>query len=976
MAIISDSTKIDKAFKFVSGKGYTTSQKGVDNEDAASGFIIGTSFIFSQDAAIPTTAPGASTSVLTYYDDGTGVGRFPMVYDVSSPLNRAWYASTNGSTLTTMRATRIQNWVPPAFGNYTIRMFLVGGSSPTAPYLQEIFFSDSTSPLFDYKTGILTFESDPLAAYAGIPGGPPVGIHISGYVYTGPLLSQVFDGNGNFTGGLSDFGTSTSLAKFINPNKSFEVSSPFAIGTGWVSETSAWGTTGITWTAVGQFPDGKTIIMGFNSIPSTTIIGAYSYGHGNWRKTASLAGIFTTTPYAIWCGDDNLTAYAIDSSGKVARSLDGGISWSLLSTLGFNTFGVWGSSTTDVYIVGAGGNIVHSTGGGTWTAQTNADSHDLFAVHGSSSGDVYAVGAAGTVRHTTGSGTWTGQTQAATANDLYTVFAVSSTEVYAGGAGPSTLIKSTSGTWANFNSGIGSVDIENIYVIANGTQRNIYATATWYAGHEYIVFKSTGANSWTIEKFFTFSGAGIAFVSAGGTSGVFGAMDVGRIAALHKYPVEDVHGHMLVDGYLSANGSIFGQYGEFNTLGVVQPTSSAIGSSYPAITVTAPSSTTYVIMSGTSVDQGEGFRFWRDNTNSYTLEVGSKATTNFDGTTPIAVGGRLRLGGFTTSPSTTSRGEIETVSSVGMRMAAYQGDMTIANAFGVSGSTKGDVSITTQNGAINLTAVGTESPSLAGRIVLTPGTGSAAYVMTGTNTTSTFLKVLSPSGNYNLMDGTGSFSNTGSISAGTTLHSATSTSVGTSLSVGTTIAAGAGIASGGGSPSGNKIECYNGDINVWGGGNIYNNTGPIIANTSYVRAGAYLQAGTYVTAAGPVYAQNGFSGSLRMDAAVASTGAYHYGLWVTVTGLFSAAHNAAWGLGQNPCPANTYFDVVCTVSARLSGVGGVLVYTDHDILPTKRDQDAYWPGGSFGNEFMIMLEWHMASTTGTGFTYGGRVVIY
>jgi len=815
MANISDSTKIDKAFKFVSGKGYTTTQKGVDNEDASSGFIVGTSFIFSQDAAIPTTAPGADTSVLTYYGDGSSANRFAMVYDISSPLNRAWYASTDGSTLTQMRATRVQNWVPPAFGNYTIRMFLVAGSSTSGSYLQEIFFSDATSPLFDYKTGILTFESDPLAAYSSIAGGPPVGIHISGYVYTGPLLSQVFDGNGNFTGGLSDFGTSTSLAKFVNPGKSFEISSPFALDTTWKTELTSEIYSNASWVGITQTPNGEIIAVGTSGGNAAV---AYSFGHGTWYKAVSTGG--AAQPNAIWAVDNDI-AYFTDTANHVVQSIDSGRNWSQVATLSFTGRAIWSSSATNIYIVGTGGNIVRSTNGTTYSAQTNSNSNNLYAIWGSSLNDIYAVGASGTIRHSIGSGTWTGQTSG-TANDLISIFGFSSTEIYVGGVS-GTLLKSTGGgSWVGFNNGLpATFFVGGIYGISSGSTKVLYATGYDNLSNNYKIYSSNGTNNWVLQT--TFSGPITQnFVLSGGLSGVVAGLDSGRIIALHTLPIETIHGHALVDGYFHVRGSIDARNADLNTLNLTTLPST------PSISVFPTSTSNYTILSAVSSDTGEGFRFWRESQAIYTLDIGSKVTNANDGVTPYAAGGRIRLGGFTNSPSTTARGEIETVSSVGLKILAYQGDFTIANMFGVSGSTIGNVNVTTQNGAINLTATGAELPSPAGRINLIPGT--AAYVVLGTNTTSTKLEVNSPSGNYNRMFGNGTFANNAGISSLGPISAGTSLQAGANLIVGTTINAGGIVTAGGFNTVSGGVNAFSGSFASLSSNGYFRNNGILSIN--------------------------------------------------------------------------------------------------------------------------------------------------
>lgn len=804
MAIISDTTKIDKAFKFVSGKGYTTTQKGVDNEDAASGFIIGTSSIFSQDAGIPPTAPGTSTSILTYYGAGTPA-RFRMIYDVSSPQNKAWYASTDGSSLNQMRATRVPNWVPPTFGNYTIRIFLTVGVSTTTTALQEIFFSDATSPLFDYKTGILTFESDPLAAYASILGGPPDGIQISGYVYTGPLLSQIFDGNGNFTGGLSDFGTSTSLAAFVNPNKSLEISSPFATPTTWISETTPYGTSSIAFLAAGQFPNGEGIVAGTGS--GSSVI-AYSWGHGTWRKPTFVPGSMTT-PTGVWCSTDDITAYICDVGGHIFQSVDSGRDWTNLGTQAFITRAIWGSSQADIFVVGNGGNIIHSTNGTSFSAQTNADAHDLYSIWGSSSVDIFAVGTSGTIRHSIGAGTWTGQTSG-TANNLFVVFGFSSTEIYAGGASGTLLTSPGGGTWSSFNSGLPSTfTVTGLYGVSSGTTKKLYASGFDTSSNNYKVYVSSGTNSWSVEA--TYTGPETqSFIIAGGISGIFGGLDVGRVAVLHKNPVEIVHGHTRFDGYLSVRGSVDAKNADLTTLNLT-PTAPTTSFGYPAITVNPATAVNYTALSAVSTDSGEGFRFWRESSSIYTLDVGSQVTNANDGVTPFAAGGRIRLGGFTTSPSTTARGEIETVSSVGLKIAAYQGHMTIANQFGTVGSTAGDVNITTQSGTIRLTTAGNETPYPAGQILISPAT--SAYVLTTSNTTSTKFEVQSPGGNYNIMYGNGSFSNNGGISTTSSVSAGTSVS-GASGSFTGSMTAGSVVVTGGNISTSTNMVVQAGSVNL------------------------------------------------------------------------------------------------------------------------------------------------------------------
>jgi hypothetical protein len=550
---ISNDTKTDAAFKFIHGKGYTTTQKGVDNEDAPSGFIIGTSSIFSQDSGIPSTAPGTSTSLLTFFGTGSPAARFRMINDISSPLNLAWYASTDGTTLTTMRNTRVSNWVPPTFGNYTIRIFLTKTTSTTAAFLKEIFFSDPTSPIFDYKTGILTFQSDPLAAYSSIAGGPPDGIQISGYIYVGPLLSQIFDGNGNFTGGLSDFvnsGSGSAQAKFLTTTKSLTIASPHAIGTNWVTETTAL-FTNPNWNAITVLPNGRAVIVGGNNGLVRAYSG-YSIGNGVWFTTDSV-GSASHEIGSIWAADDlNIFIVEKSTNGTVINSVDGGLTWSDLSFPGFNTAAyIWGTSTSNIYIAAGLGVIKHSIdGGNTFSPETNSDSHDLHSIWGSTSNDIFVVGDAGTIRHSTGAGTWTGQTSG-TANNLRAVFGISSSSVWAGGDN-GTMLHYNGTSWSA-ESIPGTVNVTGIWALSSNGAIRVYACGN--IGAQGVVLFSSGDGTWTTQHTFS-SAQTLHGIYGSDKNGVYVAGVSGNIQALHHNPVVDVEGNLLVDGYVHSNALV------------------------------------------------------------------------------------------------------------------------------------------------------------------------------------------------------------------------------------------------------------------------------------------------------------------------------------------------------------------------------------------------------------------------------------
>ncbi len=386
---ISDTKKIDSAFKFINGKSFSTIEKGLDNEDAPSGFLIGTSSIFSQDAAIPTTAPGASTSVLTFYDSGA-TGRFRMIYDISSPTNLAWYASSDGSTLTTMRNTRQDNWISPTFGNYTIRIFLTKTTSTTASYLQEIFFSDATSPIFDYKAGILTFTSDPLAAYAAILGGPPDGIQISGYRYVGLLLSDLFDGYGTFVNtAISD--SAPGIFATGGPTDGYGV-----IGQGVGTGAGVAGFGDPANVGVGVYGYGGPISAGVHGVGgSTGAPGVIGKGGGSNTASVGVLGIGTSTTPGIVAEPSGA-----DGSIGFGAVVPNGVRYIFQTDiLGFS--GGWYNEIRERWYSGADATHLSGmnwiiVGGGTGVASITSESYsnqyvaDL-AVDSTTSDDVYVV---------------------------------------------------------------------------------------------------------------------------------------------------------------------------------------------------------------------------------------------------------------------------------------------------------------------------------------------------------------------------------------------------------------------------------------------------------------------------------------------------------------------------------------------------------------------------------------------------------
>lgn len=360
----SNDKKIDLAFKLLHSKGFTTTEKTIDNEESASGLSLGAKNILAQDKAIPTTAPGANTTFLTFYGLSS---RFKMLADISSPTGLSWYASTDDTSLTTIRNTRIPNWVNPALGNYTIRIFLTHGSSTSASAVQEIFFSDQTSPFFDYKSGILTFELNPLSIYSSLSPTPD-GIQISGYVYNGLLLSDNIDNDGYIKSKTVSLGNASAV---FNSNGTLNISSPDGYQSTWnFDETLPPSLNSTTWQSTWQSSNGMTVAVG-TFVSATAFVSARSYADGYWHGSVIGSGSGQVTD--VWGSDeDNIYATTTNDTNTIYKSTNGAISWSSLGNPGFNggVNAIWGSSSKNVYVVGADGYISRSNDGYTFS---NAD---------------------------------------------------------------------------------------------------------------------------------------------------------------------------------------------------------------------------------------------------------------------------------------------------------------------------------------------------------------------------------------------------------------------------------------------------------------------------------------------------------------------------------------------------------------------------------------------------------------------------
>ena len=162
---LSDISKTNFVFKKIKGRRDTANEKAWYEEFP--GYLV---FLHADDVwsdPIPTPAPGASTSVVQYYN------HHQLTEDSSTPNHKAWLmCETPGDT-----STQLRQFVPPRFHQtYTARVYDNTGT--------EIPTTDPSNWFFDYENGVLFFEEDPTTHGWSTP------ISVSVYRYIGNTVSS------------------------------------------------------------------------------------------------------------------------------------------------------------------------------------------------------------------------------------------------------------------------------------------------------------------------------------------------------------------------------------------------------------------------------------------------------------------------------------------------------------------------------------------------------------------------------------------------------------------------------------------------------------------------------------------------------------------------------------------------------------------------------------------------------------------
>ena len=143
---LSDSTKIDIAFKKLISQDYTDTDKQFYEENSGGGFNVATSDILSE--SIPSSVPVATTTEIKVYTDAAD-GALKLTEDVTVASEGSWLAKVGGNL--------VGDWIPPKFHqDYTVKVYEDDGTGLAKG--SQIFTTDAADWFFDYETGILTFQ--------------------------------------------------------------------------------------------------------------------------------------------------------------------------------------------------------------------------------------------------------------------------------------------------------------------------------------------------------------------------------------------------------------------------------------------------------------------------------------------------------------------------------------------------------------------------------------------------------------------------------------------------------------------------------------------------------------------------------------------------------------------------------------------------------------------------------------------------
>ena len=232
-------------------------------------------------------------------------------------------------------------------------------------------------------------------------------------------------------------------------------------------------------------PTGDTAWLGeFNSgMWKTTDAGEHWYFKSSYYGLRALSA---PTPE---------TLYGAGYYGLIIKSIDGGESWSQLSSPDTTYYrGIYFFNGQSGFVTGFAGTILYTTDGGqNWTNKTSGTSYNLYGITFIDEFEGWVVGQNGTILHTTDRGdTWTPQTSGTTSIILGVEFATR-TKGWVCGYGGYLRYTSNAGTsWIAQTSGT----IQNLYKISAPDSMQ-----AWVAGWGGVILHTTNAgNNWSLQS--------------------------------------------------------------------------------------------------------------------------------------------------------------------------------------------------------------------------------------------------------------------------------------------------------------------------------------------------------------------------------------------------------------------------------------------------------------------------------------------
>ena len=204
---INESQKVDWLWKKLGygvAKTDINSIKAATNESIASPLLIRGDNIWQDSAAIPSTKPTSSSTIVQIYDDsGNGSATIETTADATATPNRTW--KTNST-----------DWISAEFGStYLIKVYLdnAGAAAPqtTGTQLFAAGSGNNDEWYFDFQSGVLNFIGDNLPS--GISGKK---IYVVGARYIGNKGTNLSSANiGNFTFNNNTMGVSNANGDII-----------------------------------------------------------------------------------------------------------------------------------------------------------------------------------------------------------------------------------------------------------------------------------------------------------------------------------------------------------------------------------------------------------------------------------------------------------------------------------------------------------------------------------------------------------------------------------------------------------------------------------------------------------------------------------------------------------------------------------------------------------------------------------------